>query len=377
MRYLSEYLGDRSNNINLIRFCAAGMVLFAHSFVIVAGDRYAGPFVQSTGHDLGYHAVNIFFTASGLLIAQSWNNNPSLIYYGSGRLLRLWPALFICALFVAFVVGPVVTVVSLSTYFHSLLTYQYLPHVMDLVQVSSPLPGVYTTLPGNTEIDGPLWTLKYEVICYLGLAVFGYVGGFRTVKRFLTWTLPIIVMLFVLSTMQVAHDLSQPYMHLIRFGFCFGLGVVAFVMADRMPLTLWVVVALAGMAILARYTAFYYAALWIFTAYTTLWVAYVPRTFLLRFNELGDYSYGIYIYAYPIQQMLVSRGGRMSGWKLAAIAFPVVLGFAAASWHIIEKPSLALKRRLARFIEAKWLRIRQIGLLHLFPISDSPDRDKV
>lgn len=376
MRRLSDFLGDRDNNINLIRFVAAGLVLFAHSFIVVAADRHTGPLVQSTGHDLGYHAVDIFFTASGLLIAQSWNNNPSLIHYGSGRLLRLWPALFICALFVTFVAGPVVTILSLNGYFHSPLTYKYLPHVMNLVQVASPLPGVYTTLPGNTEIDGPLWTLKYEVICYIGLAAFGYVGGFRSVKRFLTWTLPIIVLLFVFSTMPVAHDVSRPYMHLIRFGFCFGLGVGAFVLADRMPLTLWIVAALGAIAVAARYTEFYYAALWTFTAYTTLWFAYVPRTFLLGFNKLGDYSYGIYIYAYPIQQMFVSREGRMSAWALFALAFPTVLLFAFLSWHFIEKPSLASKRRLAEFVEAKWRRIRQAFQPRLSPTADLSDRDE-
>lgn len=367
MQPLSTYLQGRDNNINLIRFIAASMVLLAHSFVVVAAQRDAGPFVQSTGHDLGYHAVNIFFAASGFLIAQSWKRHPSLSHYAAGRILRIWPALFFCALFVTYVIGPALTHWTMAAYFHASETYKYLPDVMSLVNVDSPLPGVFTTLPGNTEIDAPLWTLKYEMICYVALALFGWFGGFASARRFSIWAVPVFILLLVTSTWPVAHDVSRPYMHCIRFGFCFGLGVVAFEFADRLPLSMLIVAALGLVAVLTRHSVLYTAALWTFTAYTTIWLAFVPQGFLRGFNRLGDYSYGIYIYAYPLQLLIVSQVPHIAPMALFVSAMSLTFGLAILSWHYLERPSLASKARLTEWFARQGRAIRRYRLLPKSP----------
>lgn len=351
MKHIADYVSGRDNNFNLIRFLAAGTVVFAHSFIVVTGNRFAGPLVSATGHDLGYHAVNVFFAASGFLIAQSWLATPSLSGFLSARLLRLWPALILCAVLVTVFVGPALTSLPLAQYLRAAGTWEYLPRVAGLLGADSALPGVATTVPGDTGIDAPLWTLKYEVICYLCLAAFGLAGGFSAPRRFWLWMAPILVLLAAASLMPIAHDVTHPYDHLIRFGLCFGFGVVAFFAARRIPLTLWAVMAAFVFAVLLRRTAAYECALCLFTAYATIWAAFVPSNAIRNFNRFGDYSYGIYIYAYPIQQLLVQRLPRLTPLALFAAAAPLAIALAIASWHWLERPCLARKRELAAYVE--------------------------
>jgi peptidoglycan/LPS O-acetylase OafA/YrhL len=351
MKHISDYVSGRDNNFNLIRFLAAGTVVFAHSFIVVTGDRFAGPLVAATGHDLGYHAVNVFFVASGFLIALSWRKTPSLPTFLSARLLRLWPALILCAVVVTFLIGPLLTSLPAGEYLRAAGTWKYLPKVVDLLGADSALPGVATTVPGDGGIDAPLWTLKYEVICYLCLAAFGLMGGFSTPRRFCSLMVPVLMLLALASLTPVAHDATRPYDHLIRFGLCFGFGVVAFFAARRVPLSLWGVVAAFALAVLLRRTAAYEFVLCFFTAYATVWAALVPAGTVRNFNRLGDYSYGIYIYAYPIQQLLVQRLPRLTPLALFVAAAPLAIALAVASWHWLERPCLARKRELAAYVE--------------------------
>ncbi len=377
MKHISAYLSGRDNNFNLIRFLAAGAVVVAHSYIVATGDRSEGPLIASTGHDLGYHAVNVFFVASGFLIAQSWIRTPSLSHFIAGRLTRLWPALVVCALFVALIVGPLATSLPLSQYFSSTATYDYVPKVVGLVRADSALPGVVTTLHDDQGVDAPLWTLKYEVLCYLGLALLGLVGGISSPSRFWFWMAPIMMLLAASSVLPVAHDVTHPYIHLVRFGLCFGFGAIAFVAAGRLPLTALGISVTFGLAVLLRQTPLYELALCLFTAYATLWAAFVPASFIRRFNRLGDYSYGVYIFAYPIQQMLAIRLPRLSALDLLAFVSPIVLSIAVASWHLVERPALARKGDLAAAL-GKLIRGRTNPVLTVHPPSeDLPDRASV
>ncbi|HEX7775844.1 MAG TPA: acyltransferase [Parvibaculum sp.] len=374
MRHISSYLSGRDNNFNLIRFLAAGAVVLAHSYIVASGDKDTGPLIASTGHDLGYHAVNVFFVASGFLIAQSWAARPSLPHFLAGRLLRLWPALTVCALVVVFVVGPLATSLPLGTYFDLPSTYAFVPKVMGLIQADSSLPGIVTTLHDDQGIDAPLWTLKYEVFCYLSLAVLGLIGGLSSPSRFWRWIAPIMMLLVASSLLPIAHDVTHPFIHLVRFGLCFGFGVSAFIFRDRVPMSAFGIVGFFLLAVLLRQTLLYEVALCSFTAYATLWAAFVPASFIRQFNRLGDYSYGIYIFAYPIQQMFAIRHPRLSPLDLFAIVAPMVLAIAAASWHFIERPSLTRKADLARvFARFKYGRKDPGSTAHR-PSADLPDR---
>ena len=351
MKHIADHVSGRDNNFNLIRFLAAGTVVFAHSFIVSTGDRFAGPLVAATGHDLGYHAVNVFFSASGFLIAGSWLATPSLSVFLSARLLRLWPALLLCAALITLTVGPALTALPLHDYLRDRGTWEFVPRVASLIDAASTLPGVATTLATDPAIDAPLWTLKYEVLCYLALATFGLYGAFSTPRRFWLWMVPIMLVLAASSLLPIAHDVTHPFDHIIRFGLCFGLGVICYYAAARIPLTIWGVVAAFTAALLLRDTVLYEFALCLLTAYTTIWLALVPSGFLRNFNRLGDYSYGLYIYAYPIQQLFTQRIPRLTPFMLFMLAAPTALALAMLSWHWLERPCLARKRDLAVWLQ--------------------------
>jgi len=346
MKHISDYVSGRDNNFNLIRLLAAGTVVFAHSYIVAIGDRNAGPLIEATGHDLGYHAVNVFFSASGFLIAQSWLRSQSAPDFLAGRVMRLWPALALCTLFLAFAMGPLLTVLPLSAYLSSPETYAFVPRVMSLLRTDTALPGVVTPLPDDVGIDAPLWTLKYEVMCYCAVLAFGLLGLFSP-RRFWRAVGPLMLLLVVASLLPLARDKSHPWDHVIRFGLCFGFGVIACVQASRIPLTLWAVASGLLLCVLLRETAFYEMAFCLFTAYTTMWVAFVPGFFLRSFNRLGDYSCGLYIFAYPIQVWLIHRWPGLTPLGLFARASIMALALSVASWRFVERPSLAHKAALA------------------------------
>ena len=123
---------------------------------------------------------------------------------------------------------------------------------------------------------------------------------------------------------------------------------------DRIPLSLWGVAALAGLTWALKGHALYVFALTAALAYGTFWLAYIPGGALRRFNRLGDYSYGIYIYAFPVQGLAVWSFGPMSAAQNIALALPLTLLPSILSWHLVEAPALATRKRLAARIEA-WL----------------------
>lgn len=374
MKHIADYVSGRDNNFNLIRFLAAGSVVLAHSYVIVTGDRAASPLFYETGHGLGYHAVNTFFSASGFLIAQSWLRTPSLAEFIAARFLRLWPALAICALLLVFVFGPLLSQLPLSAYFASRDLYHFLPDVLSLLRTDVPLPGVTTPVPSDIGINAPLWTLKYEVICYITLATLGVLGLLATSRRALMTISLGMGMLMIASFFPLAHDPTHPLIHLVRFGLCFGFGVMAYLAADRIPLSLWGVVTTFLLAALTKGSLLYEVAFCLFTAYSALWFALVPSTLLRQFNRLGDYSYGIYIFAYPVQLLLFQRLPKLSPLELFAATVPITLTLSMASWHLIEKPCLSMRRQTAQVIARIMFHLTTMvrRLLRLKP--DLPDR---
>lgn len=351
MKHIADHVSGRDNNFNLIRFLAASAVVLAHSFVIVTGQRSADPLYFVTGHGLGYHAVNVFFAASGFLIAQSWLRTPSLFSFMAARFLRLWPALVICTLLLVFVFGPLLSILPPADYFTSRGIIAFIPQVLSLLRTDIPLPGVNTPVPGDLGINAPLWTLKYEVICYISLATLGMLGLLTASRRFTIAISLIMGMLMLASLFPFAHDPTHPWVHLVRFGLCFGFGVIARIGASHIPLTLWGVAASFALAVLLHGTLLYEVGTCLFTAYATIWLALVPPP-LRHLNRLGDYSYGIYIFAYPMQLLLMRHLPRLSPLELFAWAMPATMLLSVISWHWIEKPCLQMRAQTAQFFDA-------------------------
>lgn len=344
---LSERLQGRDNNFNLIRMAAAMAVLVSHSFPITLGPDAAQPLQALTGDSLGWHAVAVFFVISGLLIARSFERSPTFVHWLAARALRLFPALVVVLAITVFLLGPLVTSLPLAAYAMQSETWAYLPRNLSLAFLQYPLPGVFKTNPYGPPINGSLWSLVLEVACYIGVAVAGALGLLRRPRLFAG--LVVLVLAARLGMGWAGMSATLPGL-LAKLAFPFALGAAAWVWRDRLVLSFrWVLLAWAGA--LALYpTPVFAEALTVALAYGALWFALVPKGALLGFNRISDWSYGVYIYAFPVQQLLVHLLPGHSPLANVAMSVPIVLACGALSWRLVEQRALALARPLAERI---------------------------
>jgi len=129
----------------------------------------------------------------------------------------------------------------------------------------------------------------------------------------------------------------------------FALGTLLWLWRDRLVLTVWGVIALWAGTVGLLGTPVFGLMLTLALAYSTFWLAYVPRGWLRNYNRLGDYSYGVYIYAFPAQGLAVwlTGGDAMSPYANMALALPLTLIPSILSWHFVEKPALGIRKRLS------------------------------
>lgn len=340
---IAASLQGRDNNFNLIRFVAASAVLVDHSFTLVAPARTTGALIDVEALEIGRLAVDVFFIISGFLVTRSVLTQPTLVDYGVARMLRLFPALIVACIFIAFVLGPLVTVVPWYDYFTDPRTWLYVPVTASLITHSMTLPGVFDTVPVSGVIDSPLWTLRYEAVCYVLLALFALAGGLKTrLRATVTLTLVFAIYLFVTFATSWRAD-SAPIDSFMRFLLGFFLGGALYIFADKVKLSLAAAMVLALIAVISYGTPLYEIAQRAALAYGVVWFALVPAGLIRQFNRIGDYSYGIYILCFPIQQTFVLLYPDITPLWLLLGSFPVVLAAAMLSWHFVEHP--ALKRK--------------------------------
>ena len=175
---LEDHLSGRDNHLNLIRMVAAMAVLVSHAFPIALGEGAAEPLEALTGMALGGHAVAVFFILSGLLIARSFDRGSSHIRFLVARFLRLFPALIV-VLVLTVLIGATVSELSPGVYFATMDTLTYIPRNLSLAFLQYSLPGVFVENPGGSVINGSLWTLFYEVVCYIAVFGLGLIGLLR------------------------------------------------------------------------------------------------------------------------------------------------------------------------------------------------------
>ena len=327
---------------------AATGVLVSHAYPLAMGRGTAEPLQASTGLTLGTICVVVFFAISGFLIARSFERAKTRESWISARIMRLCPALVVVTLLAALALGPAVTELQLHTYFSVAATYAYIPKNITLFSLQFDLPGVFSNNPTPLAVNGSLWTLRYEVTCYLGVYILGIMGLLNR-KKAIGGLFAIYFCAFLASD-YFSEQIPLALRHLRFLSFPFVLGVVFHVFADKIRLRYSYSIAAFGLAWLFR-GSFAYEALFLSAlAYVTFVVAYRPAGIVREYNRLGDYSYGMYVYAYPVQQTVVWAG---VGGAVAAnivVSLPIALFFAVASWHLIEKPALAEREVFSGFL---------------------------
>lgn len=320
----------RVNNFDALRLLAAIAVVVSHSFAL-AGQ--AQPVIGVM--DAGTIAVVVFFGISGFLITQSWATDPNLWRFAAKRGLRVMPALVVVVALTVVVLGPLVSSLPPGQYFRESGTWVYLLQNVLLVTTDE-LPGVFTDLPYERQVNGVLWTLQSEVIAYVGLAVVGVLGGLRT-----RW-IPILV---TVALIVAPHGLV-PWDNGLFMTQAFGVGGCLYLLRGMVPwhpglvvagLLTWAV-SPEGLQLLLAVGVIPYAA---------IFLAYRGPALLRRLTARGDFSYGVYLIGWPVGQSVVLLwGDSVTTGIVIAVSLPITYLLAMASWKFLERPALQLKRNL-------------------------------
>lgn len=340
MRTVGLLCEGRDNNFNLLRFIAASLVLVSHCWPLTTRSNEAEPLYRQIGVTMGSAAVGVFFAISGFLIAASWTRKQHSIAFASARFFRIFPGLAVMLVLCAFVWGPAVSALSASSYFSQLATWTYVPSNLMLVHGQPGLPGVLGNVPMRELVNGSLWTLTYEVACYAVLLALGVAGMLRR-ERFVLTFVALMGVGVVLSL--IAGDSTKGFAaKAVMLGTPFLAGMCAWIWRDKVPLH----GPLIGLALAAGFfgmrahlpgSAF---LMWVALSWATLYLALVPAGPVRAFNKIGDWSFGIYVYAFPVQQTVVSLFPGIGVAALFAIAMPVTLALACLSWQLIESRAL-------------------------------------
>jgi len=342
MLTLGDVAKGRDNNFNLIRFVAAFAVLVSHAWPIALGPGAEQPLKELTGHTLGGLAVFVFFATSGFFITGSFVRSASARDFIMARVLRLFPGLIVSIVLVALVMGPLVTALPVGQYLSDPDTGLFILRNITLAMPQYTLPGVFTDLP-YPSVEGSIWTLIHEVICYVGVFVLG-ISGILLHRQAMALVLLAYGLIWVGPTVA-GIDLPHRVLQTRELSLPFVIGMVFWLWRDRLVLSVWVAVGLVALAALARDTAVGFVTLALALSYVTFWCAYVPKGIIRSFTALGDYSYGIYIYAFPLQGLVIWLWGAMGPGMNIALSTPLTLLCAVASWHWVEQPALNLLRR--------------------------------
>jgi peptidoglycan/LPS O-acetylase OafA/YrhL len=338
---------DRRNNFDFVRLAAALSVLFSHSFLIAEGTTANEPLVRLSGNQavLGLLGVFVFFAISGYLITESYCRAPALAGFALRRALRIFPGLVVNTLICALVLGPLVTTLPLSAYFGDHAVGSFIFRMIALNPSVPPLPGVvFVDNPVGLIVNGSLWTLRPEAMMYVMVALLGVCRLLRLGVAALLVFVGIASVCFE----QYVKPLGELGGWAWMVGF-FAAGMCLYFLRDRIPFNRWgallAITALIGFTAIGRLIMLFPLA----GAYLAI---YAGRRYDRRLDYskyFGDLSYGIYIYGWPIEDLVIYlSGGRASWWQVLLGALSITLPLAFLSWHLIEQPALLWGRWLSR-----------------------------
>jgi len=338
-RTLDEAYGT-TDNFQLLRFLAAMFVIFGHSYAFT-GTPNQGDFIARANWGNGIYtgsiAVDVFFAVSGFLVTGSYLQRANLKVFLKARALRILPAYVACLILSAYVLGALFTELPLRDYWPSQETFRYVyVNAQFGMTLIWSLPGVFVHNYLPNTINGSIWTLPAEVRMYACVAILGVLGVLR--RR---WVVNVVFAALLLFGALAPEKLtSNP--DFLRLAAFFLAGGFCFVNRKHIPLSSLIASVLVVLAILTHQTRAFPIVLGITLTYLCLWFAYVPNFHF--FNRCGDYSYGLYLWGFPMQQAASALiGVPLPPWINFTVSFIVALGLAMLSWHFIEKPALRFK----------------------------------
>jgi peptidoglycan/LPS O-acetylase OafA/YrhL len=333
------------NNFDFIRFLAAGMVWYSHCYVLY-GDRADWLSRYIPFESFGSLGVAIFFVISGYFVTASYDHHGKLLPFLRNRSLRILPALIVVVLFSALLLGPSMTSQGLHDYFSSRRTWTYLNSML-IFPLHYDLPGVFNANPVHA-VNGSLWSLKQEVRCYGAVALLGVLGVLRprVMLLLLFGLLSIRIYGVVKPSERLLHMRWEDLELMTRLSSQFAAGALLYLARERLkPKALWALSALALVAVGAWLGNVCGHILFdLSLAYFLICFGFFTLPVLRHFGHFGDFSYGLYLYAFPMQQLVMALSPHAAFGFFMASSFALTLFCAVLSWHMVEKRALALKR---------------------------------
>lgn len=349
-RTISAALNGKNNSFGLIRLVLATAVIVSHAWPLGGyGSEPTHYLFQNQAH-VGTIAVFGFMAISGYVVTKS-AAATDLLQFAWRRLLRMFPAFWVALIVTAFVLGPIVFAIAnggLAGYF-TLADggpFTYVLRNFDLSIYQWGITGVFEDLP-KTSVNGSLWTLAYEWGCYVLIGGLAFVGVLRKAR----FVIPLVALFFFL--LQLGHTFAPELVENIPFVghkdrvsltlmFLWGATIAVYSRKIKLTNTAGIValLVLAASLLIGGFHLIGLPAL----AYGVIWVAVVLPKRFQAIGDKNDYSYGIYLYGWPAQQLGMFLGWGALGlvpWTIASIL--IATACAWLSWHLIEKRMMGLK----------------------------------
>ncbi|MGC2224064.1 MAG: acyltransferase [Methylocella sp.] len=346
-------MGRSSNNFGALRLFFAVLVMLSHSFELVDGDRSREILTRIFGTlSFGELGVDGFFLISGYLITKSFQDSRSAGEYVFKRVLRIYPGYVVAYLLCLLALGPFVG--------GQLAALSIVKVLWRMVLLKAPeMEGVFAGTPAAV-LDGAMWTIKYEFLCYLLVLAVGLIGllSNRVLLSLLT------IGLLALSALHpntwgrfpgsLMIFLGEPD-RIVHFIGVFGCGALFYLYRDRIQYD-WrlAIFAAGGLMVLMFSQRLAEAALSILGGYLLFWFAFnVKSQTLAAVGQKVDVSYGVYLYAWPVQKLLIWLVAGISPWLLFSETIVIAGIIAFGSWVLVEKPLLNLKAAFVPVVKAE------------------------
>ncbi|UFH56371.1 acyltransferase [Spirosoma sp. KNUC1025] len=363
------------NNFDFVRFILAVLVVFSHCYVIYYGNVSEEPFEQlSKGQlALGTFAVNCFFIISGFLITQSWERSENFLAYLKKRVLRIYPGFIVVCFAGAYIFAPLgLYVMRYPEYMVQYWSYIDVPDlILTTLRLGTPLlPATFKNMPWPNVVNGSLWSIPYEFVCYLIIPLL-----FFSKRKFTLWTVIIIAIGCNIYDYNIYHksDLKEIWQHWfipVDFQFFFNnvtikvllnfehvvypfiAGIFFYTYRNYIPSSIYLVILSIIILSITIYIGKYFEIMQpIFGSYLLFYFVFNPHITFHNFAKYGDFSYGVYLYGWPVQQLVTLYfGDTLTVWGIFFISMLFTLPLAALSWYFIEKPFLSLKKKKLKVV---------------------------
>ena len=347
-----------ANNFDFLRLALSVLVIYSHSYPLAIGAETTEPLIRWTHGQMSFGAVavDIFFVMSGYLITASAFRSRGFIDFLKKRVQRIYPAFVLNSFLTLLIVIPLAgghlsgsLVPGIAYWFMQVLRLQEFQTVHSFA--SNPFPIV---------VNGSVWSISYEFWCYVGIGML-MVTRLLNCRRLLllcflaAWIVGITFQAeaWVLGGGLLRSLLGLPRLWARLLPFYLG-GTVFYLFRDRVRWNRWAALGCVAALVVASFFSLGWATVFPLVApYLAFFIAFHPVPVLQDVGRFGDFSYGTYLYAFPVQQLLMKAiGYTVPPWQLFAMATPLTLLLAAGSWYGVERPLLNAKRRKETVIHA-------------------------